>query len=223
MFTIVRVGCAAFAALTLSACVTTSMQGYADREIPAQPLQRIVVYVAAQGPLTAALQTRASEEALKHHVIADDALAVLPPTRTYTDAEIRKTLDANRIDGVLVVNVGDTGVMKQYAGTFFQATYSGDSMASGTAIGVGNVTNISVSGTSSGTMTGSATPTYRYKRQTNFNARLIEVKSGRNLWVGNGQVNAGGSLFVGDRTSADNAMAAIFNDLQSKGLIGGIS
>jgi hypothetical protein len=223
MFTIVRAGFAAFAALTLSACVTTSMQGYADREIPAQPLQRIVVYVAAQGPLAATLQASVGEEARRHRVTADDALAILPPTRTYTDAEIRKTLDANRIDGVLVVNVGDTGVMKEYAGTFFQASYSGDSIASGTAIGVGSATNISLSGTSSATMTGTATPTYRYKRETNFNARLIDVKSGRNLWVGNGQVTAGGSLFVGDRTSAANAMSAIFNDLQSKGLIGGIS
>src|SRR5262249_47176919 len=171
----------------------------------------------------ASLQASVGEEARKHRVIADDAFVILPPTRTYTDAEIRKTLDANRIDGVLLVNVGDTGVMKEYAGTFFQATYSGDSIASGTAIADGNVTNISLSGTSSGTMTGTATPTYQYKRQTSFNARLAEVKSGRNLWVGSGQVSAGGSLFVGDRTSADNAMAAIFNDLQSKGLIGGIS
>lgn len=45
MFTVVRAVCAAFAALIVSACVTTLMQGYADREIPAQPLQRIVVYL----------------------------------------------------------------------------------------------------------------------------------------------------------------------------------
>jgi hypothetical protein len=219
MSTIARVGFCAFAALTLSACVTTSMQGYADREIPAQPLQRIVVYVAARGPLAATLQASIGEEARRHRVTADDALAILPPTRTYTDAEIRKTLDANRIDGVLVVNVGDTGVIREYSGTVFSATYSGDSTASGAAVGGA----ISLNGTSSGEMRGSATPTYRYSRQTNFNARLIDVKSGRNLWVGNGQVDAGGSLFVGDRTSANSATAAIFNDLQSKGLIGRIS
>ena len=63
MFTVVRAGFAAFAALTLSACVTTSMQGHADLEIPAQPLQRIAVYVAAQGPLAATLQASVREEA----------------------------------------------------------------------------------------------------------------------------------------------------------------
>jgi hypothetical protein len=208
---ILRAVGAAFAALTLSACVTTSMQGYADREIPAQPIRRIVVYVAAQGPLAAALQTGAREEARKHYVIAVDALALLPPTRTYADPEIRKTLDATGIDAVLLVNVGDTGVTKEYAGTIFQGTYSGNTITNGTAA------------TSSGTMNGSATPTYRYSRQTKFDARLIEVKSGRKLWIGNGQVDASGSLFMGNGTSADSAMVAIFNELQSKGLIGGVS
>lgn len=223
MFTALRAGCAALAALALSGCLTTSMQGYADREIPAQPLQRLVVYVAAQGPLATSLQASVREEARKRGVVVDDALTLLPPTRTYTDAEVRRTLDANGIDGVLVVTVGDSGVIKEYAGTVFQAAYSGNSMASGTATNVGNVTNLSLIGTSSARMTGTATPIYRYNRQTNFSARLIEAKSGRNLWVGNGQVAAGGLLFVRNGTSADSAVAAIFNDLQSKRLIGGTS
>ena len=52
----------------------------------------------------------------------------------------------------------------------------------------------------------------------------VDAKSGRNLWIGNGQVSAGGRgvvgrLFVGDGTSAASAVGAIFNDLQSKRLI----
>ena len=42
----------------------------------------------------------------------------------------------------------------------------------------------------------------------------------RHLWVGNGQVNAGGLLFVGDGSSASTSVAAIFEDLQQKGIIG---
>jgi len=40
-----------------------------------------------------------------------------------------------------------------------------------------------------------------------------------NLWVGNGQVRAGGLLFVGDGASASSSVAAIFDDLQGKGII----
>lgn len=33
------------AGLLLSGCITTSMQGYADRELPARPVKRIATYV----------------------------------------------------------------------------------------------------------------------------------------------------------------------------------
>ena len=121
------------------------------------------------------------------------------------------------------MNVGDTGISKEYAGTFFQGSYAGTSTMTGTATRFGNTTDISMTGNSSGSSTATAMPMYRYRRQTNFNARLVEMKSGRNLWIGSGQVSAGGLLFVGDGTSAANAAGAIFNDLQSKGLIGGTS
>jgi hypothetical protein len=215
-----RAAVAVLVAGTLSACVTTSMQGYADRELPTRPVSRIVAYVAGPGPLVSSIQSSIRDEATKRGIEADDALLMFPPTRTYTDAEIRKGLAARGIDGVLILNVGDTGVMRQYAGTILHGQYSGSSSASGTATRVGNFTNVSVNGTSSGTMTATATPTYRYSRQTAFTARLLEPATARNLWVGNGQVNAGGLLFVGDGTSASSSVGAIFDDLQRKGIIG---
>ena len=75
-------------------------------------------------------------------------------------------------------------------------------------------------------MVGSTTPTFRYSRRTEFSARLLEPKSARNLWVGNGEVNAGGGkgligrLIVADGVSSSNSIGAIFDDLQKKGLIG---
>src|ERR1700719_565281 len=55
------------------------------------------------------------------------------------------TLDENSVDGLLVLNVGDTGIVREYAGIFFQADYSGSSTVSGTARRVGNTTDISLS------------------------------------------------------------------------------
>src|SRR5450759_4011823 len=37
--------------LGLSGCVKTSMQGYADRDLPSRTIQHLAVYVAAPGPL----------------------------------------------------------------------------------------------------------------------------------------------------------------------------
>jgi hypothetical protein len=212
--------CAVLAAASLSGCMTTSMQGYADRQLPARPVSRIVAYVAGPNTLVSSIQRSVAEEARKRGIAADDALNLFPPTRTYSNAEVQQGLTANGIDGVLVINVGDTGVQQQYAGTILSGQYQGSSNASGTANTFGNASTVSMSGTSSGTMTATATPIYRYRRQTNFNARLLEASTGRNLWVGNGQVNAGGLLFVGDSASSSSSVAAIFDDLQAKGILG---
>src|SRR5258708_21841111 len=113
------------AAIVLSGCITTSMQGYADRDLPARPIQRVAAYVVAPTALASSFQTSIAEEAAKRGVGAEDAYALLPPTRTYTDTEIRKVLAEGGVDAVLIINVGDTGVVKEYAGTFFQGQYSG--------------------------------------------------------------------------------------------------
>lgn len=195
------------------------MQGYADRELPAKPVAHIIAYVAAPGPLAASIQSNVQEEARKRQVAAEDALNIFPPTRKYTDSEIRKGMAEAGADAVLFISVGDSGVQREYAGTILTGQYTGSTVANGTMNTFGPTATINMSGTSSGTMTAVSSPTYRYRRQTNFAARLMEVSSGRNLWVGNGQVNAGGSLFVGDGANASSSVAAIFEDLRQKGII----
>jgi hypothetical protein len=123
---------------------------------------------------------------------------------------------AHGIDAVLVVNVtGDTGVRQQYAGTVANTSYSGTS--SGNAMVMGNM--IYGAGTSSGVATTTATPVYRYSRAVAWQARLSDPQTSRNFWVGNGQTQSGGSLFVGHGVNAADAASSIFNDLQTKSLI----
>lgn len=210
-------------AVLLSGCITTAMQGYADRDLPARPIQRVAAYVVAPTALASSFQSSIAEEAAKRGISAEDAFALLPPTRTYTDAEIRKVLAENGVDAVLIINVGDTGVVKEYAGTFFQGQYSGSTEVDGTVTRTGNFSNVSLAGNTSGTMTGMSTPMHRYSRQTVFKARLVDPTTARNLWVGSGEVSAGGRLFVGNGSSASNSVSAIFDDLRTKKIIAGTS
>lgn len=213
----------AFSTVALAGCVSTSMNGYADRELPTHPIQHVIAYVAAPNALAPSLQSSIVQEAEKRGIVAEDALSIFPPTRKYTDAEIKSELAARGVDAILVVNVGDTGVIREYAGTFFQGQYSGSTSMDGTITRTGNTANASFSGTQSGSMTGTSMPMYRHSRQTTFNARLIEPSSSRTLYVGSGEVAASGRLFVGNGVSASNSISAIFDDLQKKGLLGGRS
>ena len=197
-------------AAVLGGCVTTSMQGYADLQPPSHPIQHIAVI--APPALISALASQAS----KRGITLEDANIILPPTRQYNETEIRQAMAEHGIDGVLVVNVtGDTGVQQQYAGTIANTSYSGTS--SGNAMVMGNM--IYGTGASYGTATTTATPVYRYNRAVAWQARLSDPQTSRKFWVGNGQTQSGGSLFVGDGVNAANAASAIFNDLQTKGLI----
>jgi hypothetical protein len=199
---------ALIAALSLCGCVTTSMQGYADRAIPEHAATHLAALVNAPLPLSQALQASFTSQATKLGVVVDDARTIFPPTRQYADAEMKHDLAAQGVDAVLIVTVGDSGVVREYAGTVFSGTYSG--AVSGGAFGASY----------GGMSTEVASPTFRYSRETKFDARLIEPTSGRTLWVGSGQVSAGGALFVGNGTSASSAAAAIFTDMHAKGLIG---
>ena len=115
-------GVVAACATVLAGCVTTSMQGYADLDRPARPVEHIAVV--APPALVAVLAAEWSKRGL----IIEDGNVIVPPTRQYKDAEIRQLLAARGVDGVLVVSVtGDSGVQERYAGTIFSGNYSGTS------------------------------------------------------------------------------------------------
>src|ERR1700761_2223880 len=100
----------AVAALLLSGCITTDMQGYADRQLPQQPIQRIAALVAAPPGLASSLQSSIAQEGKKRGILVEDAFLLLPPTRTYSDADVKSELSRDGINAVLVLTVGDTGV-----------------------------------------------------------------------------------------------------------------
>lgn len=79
MFSATRFVCVAAAAISLSGCITTSMQGYADRQLPAKPVSRIIAYVAGPGPLVASIQGSVSDEAKKRGLVAEDPSCCFPP------------------------------------------------------------------------------------------------------------------------------------------------
>jgi len=63
------------------------------------------------------------------------------------------------------------------------------------------------------------------RAKTDFTVRLLDPASGRNRWVGNGEVSTEGGkgligrLTVSDSASSSHAVEALFNDLQSKRLM----
>jgi hypothetical protein len=212
VFALLRVAVIAIATAALFGCAATSIQGYADLERPAHPIQHIAAFV---GP---ALLAALASEAKSKGVLLEDGLSFLPPTRQYTEAEIRKAMAAHGVDGVLVITLtGDTGAQQQYAGT----VTTGNATAVGTTMYGGGMatTSVSASGTSV------STPVYRLSRAITFEARLSDPQTSRKFWVGGGQTNSGGGGLIGAISTSNGVNAAsiasnIFTDLWAKELIG---
>src|SRR5258708_35153436 len=70
-------GVVAACATVLAGCVTTSMQGYADLDRPARPVEHIAVV--APPALVAVLAAESSKRGL----IIEDGNVIVPPTRQY--------------------------------------------------------------------------------------------------------------------------------------------
>jgi hypothetical protein len=206
-------------AFLLVGCIQTKMEGYADRDLPARPLSHMVAYVSAPVSISNEIQASLASQASTHGLVSENALAIFPPTRAYSEQEIKRELLARGVDGVLLINVGDTGVLKEYTGTVFSGTFGGAYQRDSQWVRTGNTGTISTQGTYAGGWSGSSQPEYMAHRSTRFVAKLIEPSSNRILWTGEGQVRASGLLFVGDQAGATSTSAAIFNDLQAKGLL----
>jgi hypothetical protein len=200
MFSAARVVCVALAGIALSACGSAVLQSEGGPRLPARPINRLVAYVAGPDSLVASFQANIAVEAGRHGLVADNALVLFPPTRAYAEAEIQQGLAARSIDSVLIVDVGDAGVQRQYSGTIFQGGSAGSTA-----------------------MTSAVSSVNGYPRQSTFSARLLDAATGRKLWDGDGQIASGGFAFFDNGATVADSVAALFDDLQMKGIIGPVN
>jgi hypothetical protein len=199
MCALLRATWLALAAMMLSACTSALVQGEASPGAPVRPVTRLVAYVTGPDSVVASFQANIAVEAARHGLAAENALLLFPPTHAYADLEIRQGLAARSIDGVLIINVGDAGVQRQYAATIFQGR----------------------SPLSSGPAEAAIASVYGYPRQTTFAARLLDPATGRTLWGGTGLFRENKGLFSSDTgPTISESVAIVFDDLQVKGVVG---
>jgi hypothetical protein len=197
MLVAMRALCLVSVAMALCGCGSALVQSETSPQLPSRPVRAIGAYVAGPNSLAASFQANIAVEAARHGLAADNIAVLFPPTRAYADAEIRQGLAARAIDSVMIIKIGDAPGQRQYGGTILQERLTASGGPTAAAVAAVN---------------GNPTPTI-------FSARLIDAATGRKLWDGDGQIASGAfSLFANGTTVAD-AVAALFDDLQEKGMI----
>ena len=199
MLVAMRALCLALVAMALSGCGSALLQSETSPQLSPRPAMAIGAYVAGPNSLVGSFQANIAVQATRHGLTADNISALFPPTRAYTDVEIRQGLAARSIDSVMIIRIGDAPAQRQYAGTILQERSVGSGGPTAAAIAAVN---------------GNPNP-------STFSARLVDVGSGRKLWGGEGQIAAGAYSLFANGTTVEDAVAALFDDLQEKGMIGG--
>jgi hypothetical protein len=198
MIVLARGICLALVGLVLSACGSSVVQSEGSPHLPLRPVSRIGAYVTGPEALVQGFQADIAVEAARRGLAAENVPLLFSSTRPYADAEIRQGLAAHAIDSVMIIKIGNAPGPRQYDGTILQERSPRGSGPSAAAVASVN---------------GDPSP-------TTFSATLIDAASGRRLWDGNGQIASGAfSIFANGTTVAD-AVAALFGDLQEKGIIG---
>lgn len=192
-----RAFCLVLAASALSGCGAALVQGEASPQLPPRPVRAIGAYVSGPKSLAASFQANIAVEATRHGLASDNIAVLFPPTRAYADAEIRQSLAARGIDSVMIIRIGDAPLQRQYAGTILQERFTASGGPTAAAVAAVN---------------GNPTP-------TTFSARLVDAASGRKLWDGDGQIALGAYSLFANGTTVEDAVAALFDDLQEKGMI----
>jgi hypothetical protein len=196
-----RAVCLAWAGMVLSGCGSTVLQSEASPSPhpppSAHPVNRIAAYVAGPDRLVASFQADIAVEAGRRGLATENASVLFPPTHAYADAEIRQGLAARSIDSVMIVKIGDAGAPRQYAGTILQER-----------------------GGSSGPAAAAVASVNGDPHPTTYSYRLVDAATGRKLWAGDGQIASGAISFMANGNTVEDAVSALFDELQEKGVIG---
>jgi hypothetical protein len=136
---------------------------------------------------------------------------VLPPTRNYSNAEASEYLGIAKVDGILIIVLGDDQSASRYLGSIASTSASSSGTQSGSANVYGNsaVWNASSQGTASAQSV--ATPVYGYSRTAHAAVALFERATGAVVWRGEMKVSGQGEVNISDKSfirAATNELAS---------------
>jgi hypothetical protein len=189
------------AVMVFSGCASAKLTGFRDPGYPTKAFARIAVFAAGM-----TLENAMSVERQICERIGTAACIsgkqILPPTRVYSAGEISQALVGARIDGLLMVVLGNDQSTSQYIGTILAASSSSSTSETGTASVTGSRANWQSTSTTTTGQQATAVPVYGYQRTAFATVALFDRVDAKLAWgdelrvSGNGQANVSDAAFV---------------------------
>jgi len=187
--------------LSLSACISTQVRDFTDPDYISFSSNKLLV----ESP-NHLFEKSFSDELKNINIIYAPSSQLFMPTRSYTANEKLEIMKKHSFDSLLTISISGDNQSSNVVG------YNTNSYASANAYstGYGNAY-----ATGSGTST--TVPIVAHKRNTQAQAKLYDIKTGRVIWVGNLDTSASGSLYMSNSTTVDSMTNEIVASLLKKG------
>lgn len=186
---------------------STKVDGHTDPDfIGYKPKKVVLVTAGANTDMRTQIEERAADELRPYGVQVIPERDVFPPTREWTPEARAEVMTRMGIDSALLIAVG---VRSSEAIPFAQQTY-GTANVSGN---VGPYGSFNARGNSQSTSVNLVAA----RSAAEFSAVLIEVASGKTVWVGDIATKAAGTLFVGDKGDAKASVKGVIDGLKDDG------
>jgi len=200
--------------LIAAGCIKTQVRSYTDTKYTSYQIESVAILTISKDiGLSSAIEDSLSKMFTEANVVSVKSRDILPPTRGYSEEEIRNAFLSRGITSLIVVYVGGSSQTSQVIGqqTFGRAYTT----ASGSAYSLGN--NAYGNATATTTSSESSFPIVGHKRDTIADTKLYDIASGNVIWTAQSETEAGGSLFMSDTTTGNNLANKIGESLKSKG------
>lgn len=189
-------------------CASTKITSITDPDYKGTKLNHLVV-IANVNDLTMkqSIEQKLTETMMtKYNVKVSSGYDILPPTRQYTEIELKKILAKNSIDSVLILTVTDSGYKTSKYTTYQPYQTQGNISQTGT-------NQYQYQSTTSG---GPRTETYN-KPYLSVKTEIVDPVNGKTKWVATS--NSRGNAFVGVNFILNDYIDAIAQKISEDGLI----
>jgi hypothetical protein len=204
--------------LVTSGCVTTQVKGYTDSKYRGAIIGSVAVLANSQDVgLSEAIESGLESSLKQYGVRTVRSQTILPPTRAYTEQEIRDSLTGNGIAALLIVNIAGSETSSETIG------YNTFGTATATTYGSAYATGYNSAYYSGSTGITGSSQTYavkRFDRNTIASSTLYDVQTGDVMWTSNSETKAGGALYMSDDTTGGDLAESIVKSLAESGHFG---
>jgi len=101
--------------LALAGCASTNMTSFTDPAFKGLTFHHFLVVARSKNLSTRLwLESNLVQTFTSHRIFATESILLLPPTRQFSDEQMRDSLLRHNFDAYIVVDVGETGVESIY-------------------------------------------------------------------------------------------------------------